>query len=340
MFATGRLRGVKRGLSVGITLLFLVFIATLPIAYKKAGNYMNYNDYSNVEFPITDGFYHYDIKDPSQTERVLFDHKGVRMFDYGGSIGKQYNPVTISQFVLGLIPHRDDKRIQQIVFRQLQFLISYSHETKEGNLMFPYLFDWPINGEKAPWYSSMAQGQAASAFLWGFRMSNNRDYFLAAKKSILAMIEKSDLFTRGLQNGFWLKEYPNYRFNVLDGSLAAIAGVHDLYRWLDDTDPDKEKIAGFLNQAVIGFKSNWNCFRCFLGGHYFSDDLTIASEGYYTANLAWLDYLSRYDDELLRIKNFYSVKEDSLFKGLLRVYWNAVFSKILRPMNVLKPCVG
>jgi len=327
---------IKRILLILIVIITIILFITFPRAYRLAENY---TDYKDNKFPVTNGFYHYSLQDISQINLRKFDKHGIVVHDYGDPIGIQYNPVTISQFVLELIPYRERERIKKIIFRQLDLLISYSHKTQEGNIIYPYLFDWPSRNETAPWYSSMAQGQAASALLWGYKISNNNIYLNAAKKSIMAMMEVSSLFFIELHSGIWLKEYPHYKFNVLDGSLAAIAGVYDLYRSLSDSDPIKDKVEIFLNKAIKGFIDNHNCFHCFWGGHYYSDNLTIISSSYYGVNMGLLNYLSKYDRAFYRVKELYNENNTSFFKAILKVYWNAFYQKIIYPLNLQNSCV-
>ncbi|WP_095643138.1 D-glucuronyl C5-epimerase family protein [Methanosarcina spelaei] len=52
----------------------------------------------------------------------------------------------------------------------------------------------PINNESASWYSSMAQGQAASALLWGYRISNDTRYLETIRNGYL--MEKCDTTTK------------------------------------------------------------------------------------------------------------------------------------------------
>jgi hypothetical protein len=264
---------------------------------------------NNFKFEMDDGFYHYVGVDLNEID-ALVDDRGIRIYDYEGDIGRQHNPVTISQFVLSLVANRENEHAKELLFKNLDFLIETAETTDDGNIVFPYHFDFPICDEQAPWYSGMAQGLAASAFLWGYRLSSDEKYLVSAKQAILALREKSYGFLKPLQRGCWVKEFPNYRLTVLDGSLAAIAGIYDLTRSLDDSDPDKASIQELLDRCVIGFKSNSQVFDSPRAGHYFDDAFTLPTPGYHRSNLAWLAYLATYDGDLHEIHKKYSASSN------------------------------
>ncbi|MDI9633131.1 MAG: D-glucuronyl C5-epimerase family protein [Methanolinea sp.] len=317
---------VKKSIIIIIFIFLLFFLAvTLPkaIDFSEKVDYCSLNGYS---LPTKDGYYYLPSENFStiRSERT-FDNKGVVVYDYGGTIGKQYNPVTISQYVLSIAPYAyTNEEAYDSMRINLEFLLLNANITPKGNIIHPYNFDWPTNNESAPWYSSMAQGQAASAFLWGYRISNETRFYEGAKKSILALIEENSSvpFIKQKNGGKWLKEYPHYKYEVLDGSLAAIAGVYDLYRSLDESDPDKYLVESLLKDSIDGFKKSSHEFRSTFFGHYFDNSKIVPNPSYYSCNLAWLKYLSNYDPELEIIREGYIMKNCNLFKEIFIWYWN------------------
>lgn len=308
-----------------LVLPVIFLIITMPMAYMHSEN-IEYNIGENHTYPTINGYFYYLTENYSEVHnRAIFDENGVVLADYGGNLGRQYNPVTISQYVLSIAPYASTKSdAYDSMVVNLDFLLSNSKITAGDNLIHPYTFDWPINNETAPWYSSMAQGQAASALLWGYRTTNDTKYLDGAKKTVFALIEENSTvpFIKEKNGGIWLKEYPNYKYEVLDGSLAAIAGVYDLYRSMDASDPDRKVVELLLSESIIGFKLSSHEFDSTLFGHYYDNKRIIPNPNYYSANLALLEYLLTYDGELETIRNKYMMEDCGRIKKLIIWYWN------------------
>lgn len=282
----------------------------------------------DVVFPRLEGFFYLNkVRSVAELGAVRLSEEGVRLANYGPDLGLRRNPVTAAQFALSLVPHLHDARARTLLRANLDYLMDEGVRTAESNLVFPYDFDWPWRGETAPWYSSMAQGQAASALLWGCRTFGESRYADAARRAILAMIENSPVrFSVPVKGGVWLKEYPGYGYDVLDGSLAAIAGVYDVWRSLDSSDPDRDRIGGLLTAAISGFKNSFERFESTTWGHYYSDRCSASAAGKYTATLAWLDYLATYDPDLRTLRKRATVEPRGRIANLVRIYgWGAKF---------------
>lgn len=306
---------------------FFFFGVTVPMAYKYSEE-VDYNISSNHTYPTIDGYFYYPSINYSETQQNRdFNENGVIVFDYGGSLGVQYNPVTQSQYILAIAPYAStNSDAYESMIVNLDFLLSNAKTTAGGNLIYSYDFDLPINNESAPWYSSMAQGQAASALLWGYRISNDTRYLEGAKKSIFALIEENSSvpFIKHKNGGIWFKEYPHYRYEVLDGSLATNAGIYDLYKSLNESDPDRYLLEQILSDSISCFKNSSYEFDSTLFGHYLDNKREIPNPSYYSGNLAWLEYLSTYDKELETIRNGYMMEKCDTTTKMLIWYWNKV----------------
>ncbi len=241
--------------------------------------------------------------------RSRLDADGLVVVDYGPKIGRHSAPVPVASYVLAVAPYAADAEVCASVVRNLDALIASADVTPKGNLAFPHRFDWPLAAQKAPWYSGMAQGMAASAFLWGHRLTGDEKYFVAAKRAVLAIDEEQYGVKTQLERGCWLNEFPGYGATVLDGNLAGIAGVYDLQRSLPADDPDGDAVGRLLADCVAGFKANHELFVSD-AGHWFDDQETLISSGYHAANLGWLTYLSDYDPELLDIRARYAARHE------------------------------
>lgn len=283
--------------------LIIAMVIPLKEGIKRVQAYPSGGD--DYRFPMENGFYYY-----SSTKDVIldrhFDGEGVLITDYVGDIGEQYNPVAIASYVLSMVPYYESKEISKRIKIQLDFLMGYANQTPNGNFIYPYYFDWPSAEEKSPWYSAMAQGEVASAMLWGNRIFNDPQYYNTAKKSIYAMMEDDSQFVVKLEKGIWLKEYPEYSYFVLDGSLASMAGIYDLYRSLEGEDERKE-VQVFLDKALLGLKSNYKKFISPYMGHYFDNRGYHPTDSYYKSNISWLAYLEGYAPEIEQIKDDLSI---------------------------------
>lgn len=308
----------------------LVGLSMLGLSVRPAIRYVrlleHLPDRNDYRLPRISGFYHLDkIDGIDDLEAILSSVGDVRMVRYGTAPGRCFNPVTATQFVLSLVPYRDEALARRAMRVNLDHLLDSAERTPAGNLLFPYAFDWPWREEVAPWYSGMAQGQAASAFLWGYHILGDRRYSVAARAAVLAMVESRRVdFLVETAGGIWLKEYPSYRHRVLDGSLAGLAGIYDLWRFLGDEDPAKSTIASLLSDAVAGLKGSWHRFESATWGHFYSDLGSVGPAGKFAMTLAWLEYLSAYDPALLELRARLMARRRSHTANVLRVYGWAV----------------
>ena len=268
-------------------------------------------------WPTTDGFHHPPAANLSRLAEIT-DENGVRITRYPEPLGLQYNPAQIANFTLGLVPRRDEPIARRLLVANLDHLLATAHRTEAGNLLFPYRFHFPEARQRAPWYSGLAQGQVASALLCGHRLTGDPRYLTGAREAIFALEESEYGLLEPLEDGCWLHEYPHDDRTVLDGSLAGIAGVYDLWKSLDANDPDRARVQSLLDRCVAGFKNNADGFDAPLAGHYFDDIGTPTPPNYHRCNLWWLTYLAAYDPELLAIRSRYEAT-DSFFGNALEV---------------------
>ncbi|MCK5118480.1 MAG: hypothetical protein KAQ78_02795, partial [Candidatus Latescibacteria bacterium] len=107
--------------------------------------------------------YYYPIlsKSPSHWSSLPVDQDGIVLIDYGGQIGKQYNPVTISQYALSnynaYLETGEDSYKDELI-KQADWLLEHQVITEKGFSVWYYNFDWdPKRYDcKAPWISSMS----------------------------------------------------------------------------------------------------------------------------------------------------------------------------------------
>lgn len=211
----------------------------------------------------------------------------------------------------------------------LETLLLHAHVTPQGNLVYPYLFDFPYDYEMSPWYSPMAQGLAGAAFMAGWRVFGDERYFEAAIESIEAIRSEGGYyaFYRITQNGVWLQEYPHSPYAVLDGSLVAVIGIHDVWKALPDEHPLKNIYEDLWQAALQGFKDEWQRFKAPYG-LYFEDSKRRVTPEYYAVNMAVLRYLGTTDPAVESIRKQFIMPEGFFPRYVTTV--SGAFFKITR----------
>ncbi|MBE7555390.1 MAG: hypothetical protein HS126_30435 [Anaerolineales bacterium] len=162
----------------------------------------------------------------------LFDSEGAVMVDYGGELGLQYNPVTISQYALGCYHQhlQGCSECRTVFLNQIKYLRTKYKTISEDMVGYPFDFAWSY-GLEPGWYSGMAQGQAISALI--------RYYYLTDDKTILPLVKKTKNFmvlptsqggplTHTPEGHVWIEEFPSAKPSlVLNGFISAVFGLYE-----------------------------------------------------------------------------------------------------------------
>jgi len=170
-----------------------------------------------------------------------FDNNGIVMWDYGGSLGKQYNPVVSSQYALAnyncYLVTRDEEYRDEFL-RHANWLVKRQTITHNGIGVWYYEFDWSSCRCKAPWISSMAQGQAISVLIRAYALTGQRDYLQAAKSAVEAFEysaqEGGVCVTDDSGNVFYLEYVCKSNAYVLNGFIFSLVGLYDYYKYTDE----------------------------------------------------------------------------------------------------------
>ena len=165
------------------------------------------------------------------------DIHGIPLVDYQGEIGRQYNPVTISQYGLEsweLFLMTKDTTYVRTFFHQADWLC-------ENHRAGRWLYDFEIKDRslKKGWTSAMAQGQAVSLLLRAYQSSGNAKYLHVAQKALAVL--QQDVRDGGVawfgDDMVWFEEYPNADnpSHVLNGHIYTLFGIWDYYRVTNDS---------------------------------------------------------------------------------------------------------
>lgn len=165
------------------------------------------------------------------------DSDGVILFDYYGSIGRQYNPVAISQYGLGNFNLYLRNRSQEnliIAKQQGDWLVKNLETNEKGVKVWLHHFEWTYKERlKNPWYSALSQGNGISLLTRLYQETKDEKYLNAAKEAFKAMlIEIKDGGVKFVDDAgdIWIEEYIMDRpTHVLNGFIWALWGVWDYY---------------------------------------------------------------------------------------------------------------
>jgi heparosan-N-sulfate-glucuronate 5-epimerase len=133
---------------------------------------------------------------------------------------------------------------------------------------WPYALAVPKYGLRAPWFSAMAQGQAASVFVRAFLASGDERWRSLALDAVgpLVVGRESDLVAF-LPEGPVLQEVPGEpRAHVLNGWIYALWGLWDVHVGLDETNAgtrfreSADALAAILNRYDVGWWTRYSLY--------------------------------------------------------------------------------
>jgi len=163
-----------------------------------------------------------------------FDSDGVPLVNYGGSIGLQYNTVTISEYALR--HYREYLNTGNLTFSET-FLVQANwlveNAKQKGNYsVWEYNFDWPSYGCTDPWVSAMAQGEALSVLVRAYVLTGNTSYIDVGDMAIGSFeVEMSAGGVRYTDSsGVWFEECADVGIassKVLNGFIYALLGIYE-----------------------------------------------------------------------------------------------------------------
>jgi hypothetical protein len=164
-----------------------------------------------------------------------FDAAGIPQLDYRGSLGRQYNPIAISQYGLGnynqfLRTGALERRRKALVVAD--WLLDHLERNPAGLWVWNHHFDWEYRTPlKAPWYSGLAQGQGISMLVRAHRETGEARYLDAARRAfepLSRQVDEGGVVHRDERGRPWLEEYlVNPPTHILNGFLWAWWGVYD-----------------------------------------------------------------------------------------------------------------
>jgi len=173
-----------------------------------------------------------------------FDSNGVIMVDYGGNIGKKYNPVSICQYA-----HRNymnyyntkQKKYRENFFNQVKWLIA-NQKIKNGMGVWEYNFENKSFNTQPPWISAMAQGLAISVLSEAYSLTKKEIYLTRAQLALECFnksVEEGGVVSYQPNGDIWYEEVASKEGGkILNGFIFSLAGIADFY-WLTGSEEAK-----------------------------------------------------------------------------------------------------
>jgi heparosan-N-sulfate-glucuronate 5-epimerase len=164
-----------------------------------------------------------------------YDAAGIPMLDYHGRVGLQYNPIAIAQWGLGnynLYSRTRDSRHKKKFLAAADWLCSRLELNRFGIPVWNHHFDWEYRSPlKAPWYSSLAQGQGVSLLVRTYKETKSQcylDFATRAFESFMKSTDKGGVAFTDDRGDLWFEEYiVSPPTHILNGFIWAAWGVHD-----------------------------------------------------------------------------------------------------------------
>ncbi|GEM_PF-1034974 len=166
-------------------------------------------------------------------------------------------------------------------------------EPRDGALLWPYAMPVPKYGLRPPWFSAMAQGQAASVFV----RAAERDERAAdlALRALRPLLERAAPFVVGLAAGPVLEEAPSEPPScVLNGWIYALWGLWDAAVGLGSAEA--RELFGASFQALLAMLADydtgwWSRYSLWAGGR------DLAKPFYHRLHVVQLEALHRLTGE-------------------------------------------
>lgn len=207
--------------------------------------------------------------------KIVFDSLSIPFVDYGFQIGKQRNPITVSQKAIEFF---DCGRKKEFI-NCANWLVDNSTPFGDYSIL-EYKFPWPMFNLTSTWRSGMAQAQAIQVLVRAYDFTRDTGYSDCAKKllnSFFIEVKDGGVTYKTTKNGWWYEEYADEgckESRVLNGMIFTVLGIYEYYKYTEDLD------AKYLfDQGVSGLKEN--LYRYNKGGYSYYDILGHPAGGIY-----------------------------------------------------------
>ncbi|MBL79373.1 MAG: hypothetical protein CMH70_05020 [Nitrosomonadaceae bacterium] len=172
------------------------------------------------------------------TYKGPFDSNNVLMLNYGGNIGKKYNPDAVAQYALGCYEiyldtknnaYREKFLDQAVWFKNNLTML----DEKVGVWYYKFDFNYFVT-LKNPWYTSLGQGHGISVLLRAWELTGEELYLELAHKAYVSYERLiGELGGVGFvddEKNLWFEEYPlKDPTHILNGFVWSLWGLYDYW---------------------------------------------------------------------------------------------------------------
>ena len=257
------------------------------------------------------------------------DNQGIPLLDYRGNIGKQYNPIAISQYGLGnfnLYRKTGNRERLESFLAAADWLVDNLEPNEYGIKVWMHHFDFEYRDTlKSPWYSGLAQGQGLSVLVRAYELNKEKQYLdaaISAYKAFEKSIDEGGVIAYNKAGHTWIEEYIVHPpTHVLNGLIWALWGVYDYYLATSFHHPKNlyerviQTIIDHIHQYDLGY---WSLYE--LSGTKLK---MIASPFYHSLHIVQLTVMFRLTEEKLFLNfanKWTSYQQSALFRFIALIH--------------------
>jgi hypothetical protein len=183
------------------------------------------NARDDVNPPELDPFaYHFDLRAKTREAGANLADR-LAYLDRVTADPASSNPVTVLQLALGTLQLRDPEQLP-LVSAVVDWLDRSADDRGLLAYQFPLPHTFPLD---APWYSSLAQGEAASLLVRAGQALGRHELFELAGHFLEPLLDPDSPLVEVTQEGPALQEYPtDPPAHVLNGWITSLFGLYDV----------------------------------------------------------------------------------------------------------------
>ncbi len=216
-----------------------------------------------------------------------YDDSGIPIVDYGeiagASIGKKYNPVTVSNTALDYLDRYESGRENylQLFLNCADWLVD-SAVYRDGYAVLVYDYPWPLYDVPLGWVSGMGNGKAMEVLIKAHEMTGDQKYLMTAEallQSFYVEVENGGVTYKTMQDGWWYEEcaYPlGKESRILNGMMYATLSIYEYWKYTDSSQAEY-----LFQQGVIALEAGLSDYTMHDGGTFYDALGTYAALDYH-----------------------------------------------------------
>jgi heparosan-N-sulfate-glucuronate 5-epimerase len=172
------------------------------------------------------------------------------------------NPVTVIQLALGALQLRDSSQLPLVIGA-----VEWLEGSVDAQGMLAYRFPMPHTFPlDAPWYSSLAQGEAVSLLVRAAEVLNRAQLLELADRLAEPLLQPESPLLVMTAEGPVLQEYPtDPPAHVLNGWITSLFGLYDLAHSKRDSSASVRRAAAAFDAGTKALAARLRLYRTPLG---------------------------------------------------------------------------